>query len=326
MRSILVGAVDSTRVALEALSQAGVAPATLVTLPATLARRHSDFVDLRPHAGRLGVPVVEAPDVNAADVLGRLRALAPDYVFVIGWSQICRRELLGIPRSGTIGFHPAPLPENRGRAVIPWTILQRRTETGATLFWIDEGMDSGDVLGQARFGVAPDETAATLYAKHHAALRRLLDAAIPRLRDGSAPRTPQRHERATYCAKRGPADGLVDWTAPAEAVWRLVRAVGHPYPGALTIHRGRRLTVWEATLVGPAPFSGLPGQVQALLDGGALVQCGDGNHELLGEVQPEGDAPMPATAVLRNHDRLGIGVLDILDALARLTAREEVLA
>jgi methionyl-tRNA formyltransferase len=307
MRTVLVGAVDSARVALDALVRHGAPPTALFTLsPLRGARRHSDYVELRPLAERHNVPVIDAPDVNAPNALAQLRCFAPDYALVIGWSQICRAEFLAVPRCGTIGFHPAPLPENRGRAVIPWTILQDRTETGATLFWIDEGTDSGDILLQERFAMTPDETATSLYAKHLSALDRMLDRAIPMLRDGSAPRIPQDHAQATFCTKRSPADGLIDWCAPAREVWRLIRAVTDPYPGAFTYHRGRRLALWAADYVGAAPHHGRAGAVHAVDGVGAIVQCGDGEHIRLRSVQPEGARRVSPLAVLRVHDTLGV--------------------
>jgi methionyl-tRNA formyltransferase len=309
MRTVLVGAVESTRVALEALAGRGAPPAAVFTLPRAESRRHADYVDLRPVAARWNVPVRDVVSVNATEVLDELRALEPTYAFVIGWSQICRRPFLQIPRGGAIGFHPTPLPENRGRAVIPWTILQSRTDTGSTLFWLDEGVDSGDILLQERFPLQPDETAATLYAKHLEALCRMLAAAIPMLQAETAPRAPQDHSQATYCAKRVPADGLIDWRAPARAVWTLIRASGDPYPGAFSLYRGKYLFVWEADYVGEAPYTGLPGQVQAIRDGGALVQCGDGRHVLLKVVQVDGGPRLPAAHVVRNHARLGIDLL-----------------
>lgn len=319
MQSVLVGAVESSLVALDVMGRSRVTPAAVVTLPASHAHRHSDYVDLRPLAGRLGVPIVETLDVNAPETLEQVGRLKPALAFVIGWSQICRREFLSLARCGCIGFHPAPLPENRGRGVIPWTILQGRSTTGTTLFWMDEGMDSGDVLMQERFRVAPDETALSLYQKHTKALRGMLDQVLPMLQRGTAPRTPQDHSQASYCAKRTPEDGLIDWTAPAHQVWTLIRAVGDPYPGAFTFRRRfRRLTVWSAEYLGSGPYTGLPGQVQAVLDAGAVVRCGDGGHVLLRTVQQEGEERVPASRVLRLHERLG---LDWLGLLGRLEQR-----
>jgi methionyl-tRNA formyltransferase len=314
MQSVLVGAVASSRVALEVLGQSRQPPAAVVTLPLSHARRHSDYVDLRPLARDLGIPVIECVDINAPDVVERIRGLEPMLAFVIGWSQLCRRDFLSVPRSGCIGFHPARLPEHRGRAVIPWTILEGYSETGATLFWMDEGMDSGDILAQACVPVAEEETARSLYEKHMHALRGMLTGAIPRLRDGTAPRMPQAHSQATYCAKRTPSDGLVDWTASAHQVWTLIRAVGDPYPGAFTYHRGPcRLVLWAADYVGSGPYTGVPGQVQAFADGGAIVRCGDERHVLVRTVQPEGAPRAPAAQVLRMHERLGIDWVGLME-------------
>ncbi|MBW3611230.1 MAG: methionyl-tRNA formyltransferase [Actinobacteria bacterium] len=312
MRIVLVGAVESTRVALEALAAHPDATlAALVTLPPDKAVRHADWVDLRPAAAAAGVPVIEAADVNAHDVLDAIALSQPDFLFVIGWSQICRRGLLDLAREGSIGYHPAPLPENRGRAVIPWTILQGRTDTGATLFWMDDGVDSGEILVQHRFPIAADETAQSLYDKHMTVLAAMLEESLPQL-GSSPPRIPQDHQRATWCARRRPDDALIDWAQPADAVWTLVRACGDPYPGAFSFHRGRRLVVWECELRGPGPYWGLPGQVQAILGEGALVQCGDGGHVLLATVEIDAGGRCAAAELLGAHDRLGLDLLALV--------------
>jgi methionyl-tRNA formyltransferase len=304
MRTILVGAVASSRTALHTLIAENAAPRLVVTLPPERSARHSDYSDLRPLADEAGISVLEAPDVNAPEVLAAMAAHQPDYVLVIGWSQICRRPFLDLPRHGAIGFHPSRLPENRGRAVIPWTILQGLNEAGSSLFWLDEGMDSGDLLAQETFSVSPWETATTLYAKHMDALASMLREALPALRAFDPPRRPQDHERATYCARRGPDDGLVDWDDPARSVDALIRATTDPYPGAWTWHGEERLRLWEADYVGPGPYWGLPGQVQALTEDGALVQCGDREHVLLRSVQLGDGERRGAHELLRVHARL----------------------
>lgn len=285
MRIVLVGAVGSTRVALQALAEWPEGLTALATLPTSRAARHSDYEDLRGLAAQHGVAVIDVINVNAPESLEALRSLEPDLVMVIGWSQLCGPEFLRLPRLGTVGFHPAPLPEFRGRAVIPWTILERRAVTGASLFWMDEGMDSGDLLAQELFDVAPDETAETLYRKHEASLARMLGAVSPAVLAGTPPRLPQDHSRATYCARRTAQDGEIDWHQPAEQVWTLIRAVTRPYPGAFTQVRGGKCVVWAADLIDDAPFIGLPGQIQTIIDGAPLVRCGDGRHLLLKETE-----------------------------------------
>ena len=311
MKSILVGAVESTRLALEVLAEAGVPPAALFTLPMSKSARHSDFVHLVPTANALGVPVVPISNVNDADVSEKIRAIAPDYSFVIGWSQICRSEFLNLARVGSIGYHPAALPQNRGRAVIPWTILQDCSETGSTLFWMDEGADSGDILCQEIFSVAADETATTLYQKHCESFAQMFRQSVASLKLFEGKRQLQDHRHATYCAKRIAEDGLIDWSLPAVDVWRLIRAVTRPYPGAFTFYKGKKLVIWMADLVGKAPYWGLPGQIQQLDELGALVQCGDGQHVLLKQVQLAGEDVLPRD-VLKQHDKLGLSILDFV--------------
>ena len=299
MRSVLVGAVESSLVTLETMLTVGVPPLAVVTLQPELGHRHSDFVDLAPTADSASVPVVFIDNVNTPDSLREIRALRPDYLWVVGWSQLCGQDFLAIPTAGTIGYHPAPLHKNRGRAVIAWTILQGARSTGSTLFWIGEGMDDGDIIAQRSVPVAPDETAESLVRKHMEALSPMVESVINCWRGGSIPSTPQDHSQATYCARRVKEDGLVDWTQSAEDVWRFIRAVGKPYPGAFSFMDGLRHTFWSAELHGPEPVWAQPGQVISMDDRGPLVQCGDGLHVRLTEIQREDGSSLTPRAVGR---------------------------
>lgn len=273
MRAIVVGAVESTRVALAALARsADWQVAAVVTLPPALAARHSDFTDLAPDAAAAGAELVFAADGNAPDIVARIAALAPDMAFVIGWSQICRADFIAAAGGAIIGYHPAPLPRLRGRGVIPWTILMAEPITASTLFRVDEGVDSGPIIGQRFFHVAADETATTLYAGHMAALADLLDETLPGLAAGKLPGRVQDARHATWAARRGPADGVIDWQQPAAAIDRLVRAVTRPYPGASS----GALTIWGVRdWPDGARHFAIPGQIIARDDGGFAVMCGD---------------------------------------------------
>jgi methionyl-tRNA formyltransferase len=275
MRIVLVGAVESSAVALQALRAVGADPALIVTLPPEAAARHSDFVDLGKIAR--GSPVFTTTSINSSEALEAIRSIAPDVCFVIGWSQICGEAFRAIAKLGTIGFHPSPLPRLRGRAVIPWTILQGEVSSASTLLWLDEGVDSGDLLLQRHFDVSSAETARTLYDKHTHNLTEMLPETVELVRSGSLPRLPQDHTNATYCAKRTLEDGLIDWRQPAEVILRFIRAVGDPYPGAFTFLDGHRLTIDRAANYSRSDrFVGLVGQVQALEDEHLVVRCGDG--------------------------------------------------
>jgi methionyl-tRNA formyltransferase len=277
MRAVLVGAVESTRVALKALAAAQnwEVPA-LITLPRELSKRHSDFVDLAPDAEAAGARLVAAPNSNAVEILDQVRDIAPDVTFVIGWSQICGRAFLDAASRRVVGYHPAPLPRLRGRAVIPWTILLDEKITASSLFWIDEGMDTGAIISQRYFHVAPDETAASLYARHMDALARMLPGVLDRLARGETSGQPQDERYASWAARRVADDGLIDWTRPADEIWRLVRAVGRPYPGAFTHFGDEKIVIWSAEPWPRAPHAASPGQVVAYEGEGFVVRCGDG--------------------------------------------------
>lgn len=294
MRAILVGAVEGTQVALRAIAAAADWElVALVTLPPQLASRHSDFVDLSKDAQAIGARIIHAANSNSPDVVDAVAELSPDHVFVIGWSQICGPAFCEAGGGRLIGYHPAPLPRLRGRAVIPWTILLDEKITASTLFWIDEGVDSGPVLAQHFFHVAPDETAQSLYAKHMAALGVMLAETLPLIARGRAPREPQNETVATWAARRRPSDGLLDWNRPAAEIWRLIRAVGRPYPGAFTHSGSEQITIWSAEPWSLATRNhALPGQVIAKDDQSFVVGCGDGGALRVVEFgSPSGRAP-----------------------------------
>src|SRR5262249_24351155 len=198
--------------------------------------------------------------------------------FVGGCSERVSAPLMATAKSGVIGYHPAPLPRMRGRATIPWTILLDEKITGSTLFWIDDGIDSGPILAQRFYHVAPDETAGTLYARHMLVLEDLMGEAVAALKPGAPPRRPQDERYATWTAKRKPADGRIDWSKPMAEVWRLVRAIGRPYPGAFTEAKEEKLILWRARPwpAGGARIAAMPGQIVLREGAGFAVRCGNG--------------------------------------------------
>ncbi|ACP22659.1 methionyl-tRNA formyltransferase (plasmid) [Sinorhizobium fredii NGR234] len=293
MRIVFVGAVESSRIALEALIKTGRAPALVITLPPELAGRHSDFADLEVVGRTAGCAVCFTTDINHPAVLEAMASVEPDLTFVIGWSQICRQPFRDVARLGTIGFHPAALPRLRGRAVIPWTIIQDEHVTGSTLFWLDEGIDSGPILLQRLFTVAADETARSLYAKHTTNLSEMVTEAVALVDTDKPPRIEQDDDQASYCARRTAEDGLIDWNAPAGSILRLIRAVGAPYPGAFSFYDGERIRIDAAVQFENAGrFIGLVGQVQCHSERGFVVLCGDGQCiDVLAWASPSGKRP-----------------------------------
>lgn len=277
MRAVVIGAVESSLVALRAIAQS---PdwdlAAVFSLGDEHSDRHSDFVDLSGPADAVGADFVPVVNINREESFGRLHEYQPDHIFVIGWSQICGPNVMAAAPGKVIGYHPAPLPRMRGRAAIPWTILRREPITASTLFWIDDGVDSGPILDQYFFHVDPDETASSLYARHMHVLGLMLDRTLPHIARGTARRDAQDERFATWTTRRTQADGLIDWRAPADEIARLVRAVGKPYPGAFTTSAAGPVTIWAcepSNLLGR--FAALPGQVIAADTASFMVACGN---------------------------------------------------
>lgn len=277
MRALVVGAVEGTQVAVQTIAAVpGWTVCGVMTLPPDKSARHSDFVDLGADAEEAGAQLIYAANSNSDEACKAVAGLAPDYTFVIGWSQICGPEFRAAANGNVIGYHPAPLPRLRGRATLPWTILLDEKITASTLFWIDDGVDSGDILAQKFFHVAPRENAASLYQKHMLALKAILQTALPALKAGEEVRQVQDPECATYATKRVPADGRIDWHRPASEIDRLIRAVGRPYPGAFTHFKDGQIMIYASNIRDGAGLHAMPGQIVARQDGGFTVMCGDG--------------------------------------------------
>jgi methionyl-tRNA formyltransferase len=216
------------------------------TLQDDQARAKSGRVYLDEFCTRHSVPLTKFRNVNDADAVAAIRAASLDWLFIIGWSQIARRPVLDATRLGVLGMHPSLLPIGRGRAAVPWAILLGLTETGVTLFQLDEGVDTGPIVAQTRIPLEAREVATTLYRKVDLAHRELLAAHWIPLAEGRLSPVPQDHARATVWAGRTPEQGRLDASMPVAMADRLVRAVTRPYPGAFIDMGERRLRVWQA--------------------------------------------------------------------------------
>ncbi|WP_433392450.1 methionyl-tRNA formyltransferase [Micromonospora sp. KLBMP9576] len=266
----------ASKACLEVAAEAGAEIAGIVSLPGPVRPEVSGMCRFDDVADRFGAQLIETRNVNDPESVAAVRRLEPDMIWVVGWSQLVREELLAVPSQGTFGMHPTLLPRHRGRAPIVWTILNGLTRTGVTLFEIpDATADSGAIVGQVDVDVAPDETASTLYGKLAAAERELVRVYFPQLAAGSAPRIRQDPKRVSQWPRRVPADGLIDWDTRAGYLDAWVRAQTRPYPGAFTWLGDRRAVIWNAR---PEPAAGqVPaGTVLAHRPDGVLVAAGEG--------------------------------------------------
>jgi methionyl-tRNA formyltransferase len=271
-RYIFVGAVEFSARCLDALLDAG---ANVVEVLSPLEKGiNADYRDLSVLAERRGVASRKFKKI--ADEAEHVASLKPDLVFVMGLSQILPPALLRAPRIGCLGSHPALLPENRGRHPIVWALANGLTQSGLSLLWLDEGVDTGDLWRQREFPIAPDDDAGSVYEKVCCLGTEMLREGLTELETGRVVRRPQDHSRANYWRRRGPADGLIDWRMSSKRICDLVRALRPPYVGAHCLLQGGEVKVWR---VQAEPAQELdrfePGRV--MLGGPApIVKTGDG--------------------------------------------------
>lgn len=170
-------------------------------------------------------------------------------------------------KKGVVGFHPTPLPKFRGRAAMVWQVLLGVKESKCTLFLIDEGMDSGDILGQEDYKILETDYAEDVEKTLCDALKRLANRTLKEIADGSIKPQKQNEDEATYLLIRRPEDGLIDWREPVEKVQRLIRAVSRPYPGAFGMYDGEhKIIIWKADYIENNKYIGIPGQICDIKD------------------------------------------------------------
>lgn len=273
MRIVFVGCVDFSRSALEKVLQLGGDVVGVCTLRnSAFNADHSDLSDI---AVRHKIPCLDVPDLNTNDSLAWLKERQPDVVFCFGWSRLLKREFLSIPRLGVVGFHPAALPQNRGRHPVIWALVLGLKETGSTFFFMDEGADSGDILSQEIIKISDDDDAGLLYQKITRTALEQIENFLPRLSDESFEKRAQAPSATNSWRKRQRADGLIDWRMSAQSIHNLVRGLAKPYVGASFMHEGVEFKVWKTERVTNVPTNIEPGRV---IQGGAcpVVKCGEG--------------------------------------------------
>jgi methionyl-tRNA formyltransferase len=276
MRTVWVSFDAMGRECLEAAAEAGAEVVGVITLPGPVDPNRSGQCSFDDVAARLGAALIETADINAETTLDAVRALDPELIFVVGWSQLVRDPFIELALEGVFGMHPTLLPRHRGRAPIPWAILSGLARTGVTLFEIvDATADSGAIVGQVEVEIAPDETASTLFVKLTAAHVGLIRESVPALIARTAPRIAQDPRRASAWPKRTPADGIIDWETRASYLHDWVRAQTRPYPGAFTFLGDEKVVIWRARPIS-LDESAPAGTVVAAGADGPVVACGDG--------------------------------------------------
>lgn len=220
----------------------------IISLPDEKAKKKSGRIYVDDFSEKHNIPVIKSNHVNDAAVIEAIKAHNIDWLFIIGWSQIASKEVIEAPNLGAIGAHPTLLPLGRGRAAIPWAIIKGLDKTGVSFFKMDEGVDTGLILGQEIVPIQPTETAFTLYYKVNTAHEVLIKKLFVDLKNNAVVGKIQDESKATYWEGRKPKDGELFEVMSVNEVDRLVRATTKPYPGAFIIRGDKKIIIWKGMM------------------------------------------------------------------------------
>lgn len=218
----------------------------LITLKDEKAKNKSGRIYLDEIAERENTPLLKINNINDPEVIDTLKKHKIDWLFIIGWSQITKKEVLETPNNGCIGMHPTLLPIGRGRAAIPWAIIKGLDQTGVTVFKLDEGVDTGEIIGQGVIEINESTTAIDLYKKVDEMHVELMSKYWEDIVNDRVSLTKQDESKATEWGGRNPEDGALLSSMTMDEADKIVRAVTHPYPGAFYKDGDRVIRIWSA--------------------------------------------------------------------------------
>lgn len=253
------------------------------------------------------IPIIKSDDLKNPTIKNQIISLKPDLILVIGYSFLIPNDLLSIAKHGAIGHHPTLLPKHRGNAPIPWTLINGLTKSGITFFYLTQEIDQGMIVAQSEFVISLDDDASSLYSKITVETISLLSKMISQIKNGTIAPVPQDNLKSSKWPKRKPEDGIIDWNSMSIYLYNWIRGLTHPYPGAFTFFKNKKLLIWKSRISSLKSNSN-PGIIVSI-SGGLFVSTGDGVLEIL-SLSFEGDIEESASAFIKNHsiqlgDKLG---------------------
>ena len=276
MKIIFFGSFQYAVPALEAFIKNSYEILAIVTNPDSLQGRKKELVasPVKLAAQQAGLNVIQPEKLrHNAEFLEYLKSLNPDLNIVVAYGKIIPKEIIELPKYGTINIHPSLLPAYRGPSPVQTAILNGEKETGVTIMQIDEEVDHGPILAQAKYQISPNAYYQQITRELFQTGAELLIKTMPDWLAGKVIPRPQNHSSATFTKKFSWPDGRIDWNQPAEKIFNQIHAL-NPEPGTWTTFNGKILKILKASL-------------------------SKGSTLILEEVQPEGKKAMAFEDFLR---------------------------
>ena len=233
---------------------------------------------LRQKADELGIEFYVSEDVNADSFLNKISLHECDIFVSMSFDQILRKRFYSFPRLGTINCHAGKLPYYRGRNILNWALINDEIEFGITVHYIDDGVDTGDIVLQRTYSISDSDDYASLLATAYSECPLVLYEAIQLIKSGKSARLPQNsvHPFGTIYSQRKQGDEIIDWNWTSREVFNFVRALSHPGPLAQTKLKNTKVYIAKVEFLPEAPlYKCIPGAILARDNVGFLVKTGD---------------------------------------------------
>lgn len=311
MRIVFMGTPDFAVHSLKALLEAGHELIGVITQPDRPRGRGQKLTPspVKTAAMEAEIPVYQPEKIKTPEFVNQLQQLSPDLIVVVAFGQLLSKQILELPRYGCINVHASLLPKYRGAAPIHWAVINGETKTGVTIMYMNEGLDSGDMIISSETDILPNEDTGSVHDKLAQLGGASLVKAIQLIAEGTAPRIPQNHDKATYAPLLKRETERIDWSKAPDAVCNLIRGL-NPWPGAYTMLGEKVLKIWQARpceaedIAGTVPElkTASPGEILGRVPGLGFAVAASGGCIAVTEVQLQGNKRLNAEDFMNGHN------------------------
>jgi len=297
MRIVFMGTPSFAVPSLHALIDAGYEVVAVVTQPDRPKGRKKVMTPppVKEAALQLNIPVLQPEKLRSPEAVAELATYKPDLIVTAAYGQILPKAVLDMPKYHCINVHGSLLPKYRGGAPIQRSIINGETETGVTIMYMAEGLDTGDMLSKVVLPITDEDTAGTIFEKLSTLGATLLLETVPKLISGEIKAVSQNHDEATYAPNLTREDEKINWKKSARDIFNQIRGL-YPMAGSFTYLNGEVFKIWQSSILDEKAIAqnSTAGTILSASNEGIVVQTGNGQL-LLKTIQPAGKRMMPVS-------------------------------
>ncbi len=302
MKILFMGTPDFAVPCLKELINSNYEIATVITQPDRPKGRGQKLMPppVKEEAVKHNIEVLQPERIRDTQFIKQISELNPDIIVVVAFGQILPKAILDIPKYGCINVHASLLPRYRGAAPINWCIINGEKTTGITTMYMDEGLDTGDIILKREIPILNSENAQQLHDKLSILGATLLVETIDQLIKGTSVRISQDHNQSTYAPMLSKTLGKIDWGMNSLSIKNLIRGVT-PWPGAYTSYLNKTVKIFSAEALDDETENKKHGIICKVAHDHFLISCGKGTLSIE-EIQFENEKRMSVEAYLRGHN------------------------